>query len=74
MIASHNAAFFNIFNPASYHLLSHHDVSILNHPYIHINVAIVANKDNTKLMVLLIVVSNVGFGASSVLIVLTPST
>ena len=30
IITNHKAAFLSVFNPASYHLLSHQDVSILN--------------------------------------------
>ena len=74
IIASHIAAFFSIFKPASYHLESHPDVSILNHQYITISIAMVASKDNTTFMVLLTVVNNVGLGSSSVLSTPTPDT
>jgi len=43
MIANHMAAFFSMLNHPLYCLLSHHDINILNHAYIHKTNDIVAS-------------------------------
>ena len=58
IIASHSAAFLSTFHQASYHLLSHPDVSILNPQYIHIHSATVARIQRIQLIAFLIVSSS----------------
>ena len=70
IIANHNAAFFRVFNPASYHLLSPHDVSILNQAYRQIHNAMVAKIPKIQFIVFFIVSSNADEGHSSVPITL----
>lgn len=65
IIASHNKAFFNTFNQLSYHLLSAHDVSILNHQYRQKHNTIVAKIPKHQLIAFLITVNKFAFGQSS---------
>ena len=64
-MANHSAAFLRTVFQASNHLLSHHDVSILNHPYIHIHRATVARIHKIQFIALLIVSNNPEFTLSS---------
>jgi hypothetical protein len=63
-MTSHIAAFLIIFNQASYHLLSPHDVNILNHAYIISTTATVANMARAQLIAFAIVSSNESLGLS----------
>ena len=55
MIANHKAALFNILKPSPYFLLSHPDVSILNHAYKHRTSEMEANKPSSRLIAVCIV-------------------
>ena len=63
-MTSHIAAFLIIFNQASYHLLSPHEVNILNHAYIISTTATVANMARAQLIAFAIVSSNESLGLS----------
>ena len=55
MIANQMAAFFSMPSQSLYFLLSHHDVSIINHAYKHKHNATVAKIHNTRFMAVLMV-------------------